>query len=668
MKHLVGILTLILLLADPAFGVAGIDRVFQKPPDRKTWGQLLADYVGYSGYSKSYALVVGISIYRDYKKLPTANDPISVKDFLINIAGFDYVHLLTEEYATESRVRELMVDEFPRLVDSNDRFLFYWSGHGATRPVRAGARGYLVLASTRKDKYSDMISMNDIQRWDDLLRAYQTLYLLDSCFSGLAGSVPQSDTRALAIEQMARRSRHLMSAGTADQQTIATDSLGGSIFTTALLDGLSGAADSSSEFPRDGLVTVKELDHYIKLRVAIERRKAGWKKSITPQLRDLSVNEGEFFFVTKDRKASPLKGSNTQFVFGEPVSMSPDNFSSEEIREVQERLAAIGFNPGPVDGIFGPATSKALRLFQTRKGLKITGELDRLTWNMLKRQKLPYAFTNSIGMQFVYIDPGSFTMGSPKGEKDRDDDEIEHQVRLSQGYYMGRTEVTVGQFRKFVKDTGYKTEAETDGGAYVWTGEGWEKKAGRYWDAPGFDQAEDHPVTCVSWNDVQKFIDWLNNRDDRRYRLPTEAEWEYAARAGSRKARYWGDDSESACRYANVADRTAKQKFPEWRIYECEDGYAYTSPVGRYLPNEFGLHDMIGNVLEWCRDWYGEYPDGSVTDPKGPSSGTNRVLRGGSWGINPRFCRSAYRFSFMPGFRNVNDGFRLVAPSAQQNR
>jgi hypothetical protein len=144
---------------------SGIEQVCQKPAGRKTWGQLLADYLGYQGYSKSYALVVGISNYTEgYTDLPTANDALKMKTFLIDEAGFDYVHVLTDGHATIDRLRDLMIDDFPNRMDANDRFLFYWSGHGVTR----GAHGFLPVANTPKNRYAKMISMDNIQQWKRL--------------------------------------------------------------------------------------------------------------------------------------------------------------------------------------------------------------------------------------------------------------------------------------------------------------------------------------------------------------------------------------------------------------------------------------------------------------------------------------------------------------------
>jgi formylglycine-generating enzyme required for sulfatase activity len=260
--------------------------------------------------------------------------------------------------------------------------------------------------------------------------------------------------------------------------------------------------------------------------------------------------------------------------------------------------------------------------------------------------------TNSFGMKFVYISPGTFWMGSPSDEPGRDSDEgPRHQVTLTKGYYLQTTEVTVGQWRAFIRDTGYRTEAETGGGAWVWTGSTWEKKAGYYWDKPGFSQTDSHPLTCVSWNDVQKFMEWLSRKEGHRYRLPTEAEWEYAARAGSATAFANGPIRETGCGHdPNLAVMG----------WYCGNAGNKTHPVAQKQPNAWGLYDMHGNVWEWCADWFGNYPSSAVTDPTGPSSGSFRVYRGGSWGNGAQYCRSANRGNGSPVSRSGNLGFRLA--------
>jgi len=232
---------------------------------------------------------------------------------------------------------------------------------------------------------------------------------------------------------------------------------------------------------------------------------------------------------------------------------------------------------------------------------------------------------NSLDMTFVYIPPGEFMMGSPKDERGRYDNEIQHKVILTQGFYMQTAEVTQGQWRKIM--VGNPSRFRNCG--------------------------DDCPVERVSWYDVRTFIFKLNRRsEDAKYRLPTEAQWEYACRAGTRTPFAFGK-----CLSADQANYNGNRP-----LAGCVKGKyrQKTVPVASFKPNIWGLYDMHGNVWEWCQDWYGKYPSKSVTDPKGPSSGANRILRGGSWYFSARKCRTAYRSRYHPGNRNGNRGFRLV--------
>jgi len=286
-----------------------------------------------------------------------------------------------------------------------------------------------------------------------------------------------------------------------------------------------------------------------------------------------------------------------------------------------------------------------------------------------------------VKMAFVLIPAGTFTMGSteaelkamlakwPQAQPEWVNDEMPaHKVTLSNPFWMGKHEVTVGQFRRFVDATGYKSDAEKGTGfkgAFVAT-EGKEKTADdASWRNPYFKQADDHPVVCVSWNDARAFVDWLNATDKARpagasYRLPTEAEWEYACRGGTTTSYQWGDDPDKGKGWCNAADLTAKKTFNEWTVSNWDDGFLCTAPVGSFKPNAFGLYDMHGNAWEWCQDWYGGYKEGDQKDPTGPESGEFRVVRGGSWYFNAGFLRSAFRLRLLPEGRYFGSGFRLA--------
>lgn len=269
-----------------------------------------------------------------------------------------------------------------------------------------------------------------------------------------------------------------------------------------------------------------------------------------------------------------------------------------------------------------------------------------------------------VKLEMVLIPAGSFVMGDDTA---LDDEKPVHKVTIANPFYLGQYEVTVEQFRQFVEATGYVTDAENGTGfqgAFGWNRDTMEFKMNeKYsWWNTGFAQSDAHPVVNVSWNDAVEFCKWLSRKEGQTYRLPTEAEWEYACRAGTTTRYSHGDDSEGLAKIGNVADAAFEAQFPELKgLIKASDGYAYTSPAGSFLPNPFGLYDMHGGVWEWCADWYdAEYYEKSPTnDPGGPATGEERVYRGGGWFNCTRGCRSASRSGSQPENRNLTLGFRV---------
>ena len=260
--------------------------------------------------------------------------------------------------------------------------------------------------------------------------------------------------------------------------------------------------------------------------------------------------------------------------------------------------------------------------------------------------------------EMVVVPEGSFLMGSPESEAGRYDDGREgpvHPVTFVRPFAVGVHEVTVGEFARFVSATG----RSMGNACWMWDGE-WKERSGRHWRSPGFSQTDDHPVVCVDWNDAKAYVRWLSGETGEAYRLPSEAEWEYVARAGTMTAWYWGERESGQCRYANGADEASGDL--GGGKARCNDGHARTSPVGSYEANGYGLHDVLGNVWEWVEDcWNGSYAGA----PRGGSAWMSgdcgrRVLRGGSWGGIPRYLRSAYRDWYTTGNRNSFIGFRVA--------
>jgi formylglycine-generating enzyme required for sulfatase activity len=311
---------------------------------------------------------------------------------------------------------------------------------------------------------------------------------------------------------------------------------------------------------------------------------------------------------------------------------------------------------------------RTLRLLAEAGAAKSEGDLplDILPVELADR------FENTLKMRLVLIKKGEFLMGSPEGDKDKHSNEVaQHRVRIKKDFYMGATEVTVGQFKQFVEDTGYKTEAETDergGWGYDAEAKSYEQKPIYNWQNLGWIQDDNHPVVNVTWNDAVAFCKWLSKKEGRDYDLPYEAEWEFACRAGTTTRYHGGDDAESLVKVGNVADASHKAKFPEVKTIKGYDGYVFTAPVGKFKPNAWGLYDMHGNAMEWCKDGRRKYPDKEtaekqkepIEDYEGPLNVNSRVLRGGSWSGSPRNCRSASRVSHVPVYRHGYVGFRVV--------
>jgi formylglycine-generating enzyme required for sulfatase activity len=228
--------------------------------------------------------------------------------------------------------------------------------------------------------------------------------------------------------------------------------------------------------------------------------------------------------------------------------------------------------------------------------------------------------------------------------------------------------VTKGQFQKFVDETHYKTAPETNhkGGFGYSAREKTRVQRSIYnWQNWGVRQADNSPVVNVSWNDASRFCEWLGQREKKNYRLPTEAEWEYACRAGTTGPYYNGNNPEELARIGNVGDAAFSAKFPKVaraQAIGASDGWAFPAPVGTFAPNNFGLFDMTGNVCEWCADWYDPsfYTASPPADPTGPASGEIRVIRGGGWTGTALQCRSAHRWYGPPNDYLWDTGFRVV--------
>ncbi len=339
-------------------------------------------------------------------------------------------------------------------------------------------------------------------------------------------------------------------------------------------------------------------------------------------------------------------------------------------------LLPLGCLLGMAGGRGAVAEGTTPRLVKERD-VKLGKELEYLVFDLGKGVELKFVKVAAKGK--------TFAIGSSKQEQDAAvkkyfdgkrpawmDFENEQEVTLTDDYYIGRFEVTRGQFRRFVEDAKYTTETETTEGGY-----GWNEKESKFegrdrkysWKNTGVStQADGHPVTNITRNDARRFCEWLAKKADgklklREVRLPGEAEWEFACRAGSKDRFAFGDDEEKLAVYANVADATAKEAFPKWNTIKAKDGHVFAAPVGSLQPNAFGLYDMHGNVWEWVEDYHGKYSALPKTRNaiQTTKQGEDRpILRGGAYYNGARECRCAYRYLVGIGGRYGAAGFRVV--------
>jgi formylglycine-generating enzyme required for sulfatase activity len=536
--------------------------------------------VDQSSVAGRWALLIGVDDYTWAKKLEYCGADMQALAAQLVSSGFpkDQVYLLHDE-ARESKYRpsqtniEMHLRLILKLVEPGDFVLVAFSGH----VVHVKGKSYLCPGDARLDDPKSMISVDGIY---DLLRqsdASLKLLLVDACrndprLDGERSFEPTESTRQFATSLERPPQGILLLTSCAPGEVAREEkAFGHGVFTHFLLEGLRGKADADS----NRRVSLMEL----------------------------------YLFANSHTKKYVAR----RFVASQRPSLRGDIHDDFDLTQVVD---------------------------------------------------LPKEITNSIGMKLVLIPAGKFMMGSSESPAQVasafnrmirngfveqasffQDEHPRHEVTISRRFYLGSTEVTNGQFRAFVRDSGHVTDAEREG-----TGGGgfdpnrrttFDRNQGNSWQRPGLWTAtDDLPVVVVSWNDAQAFCRWLSAKEGVRYRLPTEAEWEYACRAGT-TTRYWtGDDPQTLQGAANIPDGALRDWYARYTRERLDyptlngrDGYSHLSPAGRFRANPFGLHDMHGNVWEWCQDNYDadRYTSGNHIDPTGRSGTDLYVIRGGCY-------------------------------------
>jgi formylglycine-generating enzyme required for sulfatase activity len=610
-------------------------------------------------YEESHALVIGVSDYTaGWPDLESVTKDVESVSAALEGQGFNVVRVLNPTKRELAAAFGDFIDQYG--YDAENRLLFYYSGHGYTQELHGRPVGYLVPSDApnpnedRKGFSRKSLRMTQILSWSKQIEAKHALFLFDSCFSG---SVLKE--RALVVPQQIRRVtskpvRQFISAGSAGQ-TVPADS----IFRPSFIRGIRGEAD----LDKDGYVTGTELGLFLQKRVA------SYDTGQTPQfgkIKDPLYDEGDFVFALPKMVTEPEPSSTA----AAPASATPQASAPSEFRADEEAWKDIKNSSDPDDFRFFFEEFPASPLAQTarfklrrleRKQAKVEQERIAKQEEERKRQEAEQRriaeakrkaeeeerkrlaeakrkaaaerkrqeelaalkqkqesagvwIESNTGMKFRRIPGGSFRMGSPSSEQDRGNDETPHTVSVGE-FWLGETEVTQAQWQAIMNNN------------------------------PSTFKGDDLPVEQVSWKDAQEFIRKLNNRTGKGFRLPTEAEWEYAARAGTQTARYWGDGiGRNNANCDGCGSRWDNKQ---------------TAPVRSFTPNAFGLHDMLGNVWEWTCSQYKKSYDGS--EQKCAVSASTYTLRGGSWYDAPGRVRAAPRSNGLPVLRySTLLGFRLA--------
>jgi sulfatase modifying factor 1 len=557
---------------------------------------------------RQYAVIIGIDRYAEWPSLRgAAAEAKQVREVLERRYFIDEFVELYDAEATAAAIRKLFAEGLPSKLGLRDSLLVFYAGHGY---LDTSKTGFWIASDGTDDVYDQRgwIPNAQLRNMIGALKAQRILVIADACFSGDF----LETTRGLS--QRIDSAYYRRALGLTARQV--------------LTSGASESVPDASEFGRQ-LVNLLERNSepVLDANAMYDRIKLGITKTL-PLFGSLPGNEqgAAFALFLRPAEGGPRSAAESGPV-GSPVAATPGAASAS--LTAPGSAPASGAAPGAVPGAT-PASGA------------------------VPSPTLPTAGA------MVLVEGGSFTMGSDEGEPD---ERPAHEVRVS-SFFIGKFEVTVGEFREFVDATGYATQAEQGDGATVLADGSMVRKADASWKNGYMAQDERHPVVCVTWRDAIEYCNWRSTREGlervytingsavgvdlaaKGYRLPTEAEWEYAARGGM---------SGQRTPYAGSAS------LGEVAWYASNAGNA-THPVGRKAPNELGLYDMSGNAWEWCSDWYAAdyYAKSPALDPAGPATGGSRICRGGSWGYAEKLLLVVNRNYLGPDRRYSYLGFRVV--------
>ena len=673
---------------------------------------------------KRVALVIGND---HYKTLPSLNNAgRDARDIAARLKTLDFEVVLETDAGAKDIARALA--RFEMSLSDAEAGLVFYAGHGIQADGKNYLIPSDAEIEFEEDLRFEGIEAVEFMESMARAGAPVNLLILDACRDNPLKRRTRSAARGLTIVQVPRfvnGAAILYSAGPGEA---AQDGRPGSngVFTGALLAALDVPGRSVEQVFKDTARRVREAtggrqtpwnnssltgDFYFvppsgKGDSRLSAEVVLWQSI---QASRNPIDFRTFLETFPDSPFAPFAQARLQAVGGTQTAalappVTPADPTPSDIREAQRLLSDLGYSPGPADGIMGSKSREALMRFQSQEGLPVNGKVsDRVLAQLRKARTQTAAIrpapvpspgiqtTPSVGVYFrpgktfrdcqdcpemVVIPAGSFMMGSPESELEwyvkqgadlgwTNQETPRHRVTLDNPIAVGKYEVTREQFAHFSEETGYNAEDRCQV-LNLATGK-WDWKDGATWRNPGFEQTDEHPVVCVDWKAAKAYGDWLSRKTGQAYRLPSESEWEYAARAGTETMRFWGQDWENryGCVYANVSDEG--NNLPP--TFACDDGFKFTAPVGKYRANGFGIHDMLGNVWEWTEDcWIGNYRNAS-TDGSASTTGSCsiRVLRGGSWLDYPRSLRSACRYGGDVADRGIDLGFRVARSLAKSH-
>jgi len=619
---------------------------------------------------KKVALLIGISEYElGLQPLPKAvNDVDAVHRVLVNPEMGDFAQGdVTVLKNPERQVMSEKIEELYSNCQKDDLVLFYFSGHGIT--IDTGEFYFSTRITKKNDqgklRTASAIAAKEIHSWMN-----QSKLILDCCFSGaFAKGLTTKDCGTIELDKfLGGEGRVILTASSSTQYAFESDGLELSVYTHYLVEGIEkGAADRDG----DGLIAVDELHNYAKNKV----KEAA--PAMTPEL--YAFKEGFRIFLAKSPQDDPVLKYRKQFeqiaIEDEGEVSSINRYYLDELRDhlglLVDQTEIIEFE------ILEPYCQRQQKVQKYQQALSQIREypisdrhryglkrlqnildlrdedIEAIEQRVLAGKKAEYKrqqkesklevqptrepsqlkiedFRENLGdgvfLEMVAIPGGEFLMGSPENELGRRDSESPQHKVIVPPFFMGKFPVTQAEWKRVAVLPKVKHDLKID---------------------PSVFKGDKRPVECVSWNDAVEFCDRLSQHTNQQYRLPSEAEWEYACRAGTTTPFYFGETITS-----------------ELANYNNSSGQ--TTEVGSFPSNAFGLYDMHGNVWEWCQDtWHNSY-EGAPSDGSAWVDNVNRVIRGGAWNYVARSCRSACRINFIPDARSDFDiGFRVVCVAAR---